>query len=156
MCTVLLPPGVNPVAVKYIPYHITTYHIITPWLRDWCVLWYNYSESVTVQRLRKRFCRKPPAKMSNYKWHNLLSQTSCICKGTRPSKRPLTETEVNEVQVRFLSCPNARQACAHNWQCTKLCQLVWAHQMQHATTQDKEVTYTFCCDVLWKRRRRDV
>jgi len=31
MCTVLLPPGVNPIAVnKYIiPYHIITYHIIS-------------------------------------------------------------------------------------------------------------------------------
>jgi hypothetical protein len=29
MCTVLLPPGVNPIAVKCIIYHIISYHIIS-------------------------------------------------------------------------------------------------------------------------------
>jgi hypothetical protein len=28
MCTVLLPPGDNPIAVKYISYHIISYYII--------------------------------------------------------------------------------------------------------------------------------
>jgi hypothetical protein len=29
MCTVLLPPGVNPIAVKYIISYIISYHIIS-------------------------------------------------------------------------------------------------------------------------------
>jgi hypothetical protein len=29
MCTVLLPQGVNPIAVKYISYHHISYHIIS-------------------------------------------------------------------------------------------------------------------------------
>jgi len=84
--------------------------LATPWLRAWCVLWYYHSKPVvTVQRLRKTYGRKPPAKMSNYKWHRLFSKTGCIREGTRPSKRPLTEGEVNEVRVRFVCCPNKRR-----------------------------------------------
>ena len=84
--------------------------LATPWLRVWCVLWYYHSKQVaTVQRLRETYERKLLAKMSNYKWHKLFSQTRCIREGTRPSKRPLTEAEVNEVRVRFVCCPNKRR-----------------------------------------------
>jgi len=81
-----------------------------PWLRVWCVIWYYHSKYVvTVRRLRKTYGKKPPAKMSNYKWHKLFLHTGCIRESTRLSKRPLTEAEVNEVQVHFACCPNKRR-----------------------------------------------
>ena len=53
MCTVLLPPGVNPIAVKYIisyhiSYHIISYHIISYHIISYHIILYRFKCSVPI------------------------------------------------------------------------------------------------------------
>jgi hypothetical protein len=155
MCNVLLPPGVNPIAVNIyhiISDHIIIYHII-PYLPGQGTSVYS---GITIQNLLlkcKDFVR------------GLVENHQRKCPTTRgitcsvrlvfvKAQDPVSDHSLKLRWMKFECVLYAVQTSdkrVRTIDSAQNGQVVWAYQMmQHATTQDKEVTYTFCCDVLWK------